>query len=77
MHPGHPLTWSFAFPTPVHFHLLRPLEPHPLPLHEKNKNHDPPKPLAQKKRTQISSPTLQIPKIPPPSTTTVAAQKRT
>ncbi|CAM6014362.1 unnamed protein product, partial [Sphagnum balticum] len=42
--------------------------PPPPPLHEKNKNHDPPKPLAQKKRTQISSPTLQIPKIPPPST---------
>jgi len=34
-------------------------------LHEKNKNHDPPKPLAQKKGTQISSPTLQISKIPP------------
>ncbi len=27
-----PPTWSFAFPTPVHFHLLRPLEPHPHPL---------------------------------------------
>jgi hypothetical protein len=25
--------------------------PPPPPLHEKNKNHDPPKPLAQKKRT--------------------------
>jgi hypothetical protein len=42
-----------------HFHLLRPLEPHPqplsFPLHEKNKNHDPPKPLAhasfEKKKT--------------------------
>jgi hypothetical protein len=31
--------------------------PPPPPLHGKNKNHDPPKPLAQKKRTQISSPT--------------------
>jgi hypothetical protein len=51
--------------------------PPPNPLHEKNKNHDPPKPLAQKKRTQISSPTLQILKIPPPSTTTVVARKRT
>jgi hypothetical protein len=32
-----------------HFHLLRPLEtppPPPPPLHEKNKNHDLPKPLA-------------------------------
>jgi hypothetical protein len=45
--------------------------PPPPPLH------DPPKPLAQKKRTQISSPTLQIPKIPPPSMTTIIAQKRT
>jgi hypothetical protein len=72
MHPVDPPTWSFAFPTPVHFHLLRPLEPHPhpLPLHEKNKNHEPLKPLAQKKRIQISSPTLQIPKISAPSTTT-------
>jgi len=73
-------TQSFAFPTPVHFHLLRPLEPHPHPLpplHEKNENHDPPKPLAQKKRTQISSPTLQIPKIPPPSTMIVVVRKRT
>jgi hypothetical protein len=51
--------------------------PAPAPLHEKNKNHDPPKPLAQKKRTQISSPTLQIPKIPPPSTMIIAAQKQT
>jgi hypothetical protein len=51
--------------------------PPPLPLHEKNKNHDPPKPLAQKKHTQISSPTLQIPNIPPPSTTAVAARKQT
>jgi hypothetical protein len=51
--------------------------PPPPPLHEKNKNHDPPKPLAQKKRTQISSPTLQVPKIPPPSTTAVVARKRT
>jgi hypothetical protein len=51
--------------------------PPPPPLHEKNKSHDPPKPLAQKKRTQISSPTLQIPKIPPPLTTTIAARKRT
>jgi hypothetical protein len=25
-------TRSFTFPTPVHFHLLRPLEPHPHPL---------------------------------------------
>jgi hypothetical protein len=38
-------------------------------------NHDPPKPLAQKKRAQISSPTLQIPKIPPPLTTVVATRK--
>jgi hypothetical protein len=32
-----------------HFHLLRSLKPHPHPLpplHEKNKKHDPPKPLA-------------------------------
>jgi len=49
----------------------------PPPLHEKNKNHDLLKPLAQKKRTQISSPTLQIPKIPPPLTMAVAARKRT
>jgi hypothetical protein len=45
----------------VHFHLLRPLHtptPSPSPLHEKKLNHGPPKPLAQKKRTQISSPTL-------------------
>jgi hypothetical protein len=79
MHSVDPPTWSFAFLTPVHFHLLRLLESHPnppSPLHEKNKNHDPSKPLAQKKRTQISSPTLQISKIFPPSTTTVAAQKR-
>jgi hypothetical protein len=34
--------------------------PPPPPLHEKNKNHDPPKPLTQEKRTQISPPTLQI-----------------
>ncbi len=51
--------------------------PPPPPLHEKNKNHDPPKPLDQKKCTQISSPTLQIPKIPPPSTTAVVARKWT
>jgi hypothetical protein len=51
--------------------------PPPPPLHEKNKNHDPPKSLAEKKCTQISSPTFQIPKISPPSTTAVAAQKRT
>jgi hypothetical protein len=62
---------------PIHFHLLRPLEPHPLPLHEKNKNHDSPKSLAQKKCTQIFSPTLQISKISPPSTTAVATRKRT
>jgi len=43
-----PPTQSFTIPTPVQFHLLRPLEPHTHPLHEKNKNHDPPKPLAQK-----------------------------
>ncbi|CAM6003226.1 unnamed protein product, partial [Sphagnum balticum] len=54
-----------------------PPPPPPPPLHEKNKNHDPPKPLAQKKRTQISSPTLQIPKIPPPSMTAFVARKRT
>jgi hypothetical protein len=77
MHPIDPPTRSFTFLTPVHFHLLRPLEPHLLPLHEKNKNHDLPKPLAQKKRTQISSPTLQISKIPLPSTITIIAQKRT
>jgi hypothetical protein len=77
MHPVDLPTWSFAFRTPVHFHLLRPLEPHPLPLHEKNKNHDPLKPLAQKKCTQISSPTLQIPKISPPSMTTIVARKWT
>jgi len=29
MHPVDPPTRSFAFPIPVHFHLLRPLEPHP------------------------------------------------
>jgi hypothetical protein len=51
--------------------------PPPPPLHEKNKNHDPPKPLAPKKHTQISSPTLQIPKILPPSTMAVVAWKRT
>jgi hypothetical protein len=77
MHPVDPPTRSFAFPTPVHFHLLRHLEPHPLPLHEKNKNPNPPKPLAQKKRTQISSPTLQILKIPPPLTTIIVARKQT
>jgi len=56
---------------------LRTPPPPPPPLHKKNKNHDRPKPLAQKKHTQISSPTLQIPKIPPPLTTAVAAQKLT
>jgi hypothetical protein len=56
---------------------LRTPPPPPPPLHEKNKNHDPPKPLAQKKRTQIFSPTLQIPKMPPPLTTAVAARKQT
>jgi hypothetical protein len=66
-----------------HFGSLPPIKtsrtppPPPRPLHEKNKNLDPLKPLAQKKRTQISSPTLQIPKIPPPSTTAVAARKQT
>jgi hypothetical protein len=79
MHPVDPPTRSFAFPTPIHFHLLRPLEPHPhpLPLHEKNKNHDPPKLFAQKKCIQISSLTFQIPKIHPPSTTTIVARKWT
>jgi hypothetical protein len=61
MHPIDP-------PHPVlrisHFGSLPPIKtprtppPPPPPLHEKNKNHDLPKPLAQKKRTQISSPTL-------------------
>ncbi len=32
MHLVDPPTRSFAFPTPIHFHLLRPLEPHPHPL---------------------------------------------
>ncbi len=50
--------------------------PPPPPFHEKNKNHDPPKPLTQKKHTQISSPILQIPKISPLSTTTIIARKR-
>jgi hypothetical protein len=54
-----------------------PRTPPPPPLHEKNKNHDPPKPLAPKKRTQISPPTLQIPKIPPPLMTAIAARKLT
>jgi hypothetical protein len=63
MHPVDPPTWSFAFLTLVHFHLLRPLEPHPLSPPRKNKNL---KPLTQKKRIQISSPTFQIPKIFPP-----------
>jgi len=78
MHLVDPPTWSFVFLTLVHFHLLRPLESHPTPspLHEKNKNHDSPKPLAQKKCTQISSFTLQIPKIPPLSMTAIAMWKR-
>jgi len=46
-----------------HFHLLRPLEPHPPPLpplHKKNKNHDPPKPLTHasfgKEKNTLKSP---------------------
>jgi hypothetical protein len=65
--PPHPvlrISHSSSLP-PIKTPTTPPLTPTPSPLHEKNKNHDPPKPLAQKKCTQISSPTLQIPKIPP------------
>jgi len=43
-----------------HFGSLPPIKtpPHPHALHEKKLNHGPPKPLAQKKRTQISSPSF-------------------
>jgi len=77
--PPHPvlrISHSGSLPPIKVFTPRTPSPPLP-PLHEKNKNHDPPKPLAQKKRTQIFSPTLQIPKISPPSTMAVAARKRT
>jgi hypothetical protein len=52
-HPVFHISHSSSFP-PIKTPRTPP--PPPPPLHEKNKNHDPPKPLAQKKRTQISSP---------------------
>jgi hypothetical protein len=74
MHLVDPLTRSFAFLTPIHFHLLRPLEL--LPLHKKIKIMTLLNPYPKKVHPNL----LTHPPNPKnifPSTTTVATRKQT